>query len=93
MTAAERKRRMKYGKILRAAALDMAVGVLVSFALCCLIAGGASFVGLAPILLFFLFTAIFLLGELVSFLRRRKLLRILILAAAAVGSLTVLILV
>lgn len=84
---------MKYGKILRAAALDMAVGVLVSFALCCLIAGGASLVGLAPILLFFLFTAIFLLGELVPFLRRRKLLRILILAAAAVGSLTVLILV
>lgn len=91
MTAAERKTRMKYGKILRAAALDMAVGVLVSFAVCCFIAGGVSFIGLAPILLFFIFTAIFLMGELLPFLRQRKFLRILILAAAAVGTLSVLI--
>lgn len=82
---------MKYGKILRAAALDMAVGVLVSFAVCCLIAGGVSLVGLAPILLFFLFTALFLMGELLPFLRQRKFLRVLILAAAAVGTLSVLI--
>lgn len=82
---------MKHGKILRAAALDMAVGVLVSFAVCCLIAGGASLAGLAPILLFFIFTALFLLGELLPFLRRRKFLRVLILAAAAVGALSVLI--
>lgn len=82
---------MKYGKILRAAALDMAVGVLVSFAVCCLIAGGVSFVGLAPILLFLIFTALFLMGELLPFLRQRKFLRVLILAAAAVGALFVLI--
>lgn len=91
MIEAERKTLMKYGKILRAAALDMAVGVLVSFAVCCFIAGGVSFIGLAPILLFFLFTAIFLIGELLPFLRRRKYLRVLILAAAAVGALCVLI--
>lgn len=82
---------MKITEILRAAALDMAVGVLVSFAVCCLIAGGVSFVGLAPILLFFLFTALFLMGELLPFLRRRRYLRVLILAAAAVGALFVLI--
>lgn len=77
---------MKDGKILRAAALNTAVGVLISFALCCFIAGGVSFVGLAPILLFFLFTALFLIGELLPFLRRRRLLRALILAACAVGT-------
>lgn len=82
---------MKYGKILRAAALDMAVGVLVSFAVCCFIAGGVSFVGLAPILLFFIFTAIFLMGELLPFLRRRRLFTALIAGAAAVGALLILI--
>ena len=82
---------MKYGKILRAAALDMAVGVLISFAVCCFFVGGMSFVGLAPILLFFIFTALFLMGELLPFLRQRKLLRRLILAAAAAGILFVLI--
>lgn len=82
---------MKYGKILRAAALDMAVGVLVSFAVCCFIAGGASLLGLAPILLFFIFTAIFLIGEFLPFLRERKFLRMLIFAAAALGALLILI--
>lgn len=82
---------MKYGKILRAAALDMAVGVLVSFAVCCFIAGGVSFIGLAPILLFFIFTAIFLMGELLPFLRRHRLFTALIAGAAAVGALLILI--
>lgn len=82
---------MKYGKILRAAALDMAVGVLVSFAVCCFIAGGVSFIGLAPILLFFIFTAIFLMGEFLPFLRRRRLFTALIAGAAAVGALLILI--
>lgn len=83
---------MKYGKILRAAATNAAIGVLISFALCCLIAGGVSPVGLAPILLFLIFTAIFLIGEFLPFLRRHRLFTALIAAAAAVGALLILIL-
>ncbi len=63
---------MKNHKFLLNAVLDIAIGSVLAFTLVCLICGGISLTGLAPIWVFIVFTVIYLVLDFLPALRQRK---------------------